>query len=86
MRNVVVLVKRGWCKGWRKRDSCSLSLGPHFLPERASRVMVGVGQGGAGRGRGGADSDEENCSDVINLKIGMNVFGKNMEKPPKPVR
>jgi hypothetical protein len=26
---------------------------------------------------GGEDySDQENCSDVINLKIGMNVFGK----------
>ena len=27
--------------------------------------------------------DQENCSEVINLKIGMNVFGKNIEKPPK---
>jgi hypothetical protein len=31
----------------------------------------------------GDDSDQENCSGVINLKIGMNVFGKNTEKPPK---
>ena len=23
---------------------------------------------------------------MINLKIGMNVFGKNVEKPPKPAR
>lgn len=32
----------------------------------------------------GDDSDQENCSGLINLKIGMNVFGKNTEKPPKP--